>query len=118
MPWRGIRRISRSKYGNVPTIVDGYRFDSGSEANRYCELKQLQAAGEISGLEVDKKQLRYPLVVNGIKICTYVADYRYVERGQLIVEDRKGKRTRDYVMKRKLMKACHGIEIRETSDRK
>lgn len=101
-----------SKYGAVRTEVDGIVFASKSEARRYSELKLAQAAGEISGLEL---QVKYPLVVNGVKVADYVCDFRYRERGRgLVVEDRKGMRTPVYRLKRKLMKAIHGIDIFET----
>ena len=104
-----------TKYGAKRTEVDGIVFASRSEARRYQELRLLQAAGEISGLEL---QVKYPLVVNGVKIADYVADFRYYEDegDTLIVEDRKGMRTPVYRLKAKLMRAVHGIEIRETGD--
>jgi hypothetical protein len=54
------------------------------------------------------------LVVNDVYIGTYEADFLYYEQGQLIVEDSKGTRTREYLMKQRLMLACHNIHIRET----
>ena len=104
-----------SKYGAKRTEVDGIVFASRSEARRYQELRLLQAAGEISGLEL---QVKYPLVVNGVKVADYVCDFRYYEDegDTLIVEDRKGMRTPVYKLKAKLMRAVHGIEIRETGD--
>lgn len=108
-------RTRRSKYGNVRT--NG--FASKKEARRAQELQLLEKAGEIHDL---KFQVRYPLVVNGQHVCTYVADAVYVERfgspicqPQTVVEDVKSpaSRTRLYLVKRSLMKALHGIEIRE-----
>lgn len=101
-----------SKYRAIPTFVDGIRFASKGEAARYRELKLLELAGEIACLEL---QPRYPLVVNGVKIGEYRADFRYAERGSgVIVEDFKGVRTPVYRMKRLLMKALYSIDIRET----
>lgn len=100
------------KYGNRKTVVDGITFDSAKEAKRYGELKVLQRAGEITSLEL---QPRFPIVINGVKVCTYVADFYYVDEiGSLVVEDCKGFKTREYILKRKLMKAVHGIDILET----
>ena len=45
----------------------------------------------------------------------YKADFRYIEKGETVVEDVKGMRTPVYNLKRHLMKAVHGIEIRETT---
>ncbi len=58
--------------------------------------------------------MRFPLRVNSELICTYVADFCYTENGKYIVEDVKGTRTREYVIKAKLMKALFGITVLET----
>jgi hypothetical protein len=100
-----------SKYGSVRTTVDDVTFDSKRESQRYLELKTLERAGEILNLEL---QPSYELVVNGQKIGTYKADFRYIDNeGNTIVEDVKGVRTDVYKLKRKLMMAIHGIEIEE-----
>jgi hypothetical protein len=109
----------RRKYGNQKVELDGYVFDSKREARRYQDLKALQLLGEISSLCANKKALRYPLVVNGHVIATYVADFRYLvpahdgTLGTYVVEDAKGVRTATYRMKKKLMRACWNIEIQE-----
>jgi hypothetical protein len=100
-----------SKYHAVPTVIDGIRFDSKAEAARYRDLRILEAAGEIYNLQV---HVQYPLVVNGIKIGSYEADFVYGENGRIVVEDVKGVKTPVYRLKNKLMKAIHGIEIVET----
>lgn len=101
------------KYGAMPTIVDNVRFASKAEAARYRELKVLARAGKIRDLEL---QPRYQLVVNGVSIGRYTGDFRYRDHtGAVVVEDCKGFRTRDYVLRKKLMKALHGVEITETS---
>jgi hypothetical protein len=103
----------KNKHGNIPAFVDGLRFGSGLEARRYEVLKLMQKAGEISGLIADKKQLRWKLEVNGILICTYEADFWYVADKGKVIEDAKGFKTPAYKLKKKLMKACHGIEVQE-----
>lgn len=102
--------MAARKYRNVPTVVDGIRFASKREAFRYCELKLLQKAGEISDL---KLQPRYPLTVNGLHVCTYVADFDYQDNSteRLVTEDSKGVRTRDFINKAKLFHALYGREI-------
>ena len=97
----------KHKYGATPTIVDGIRFDSAKEARRYGELKLLQMAGKISQLEL---QPRYRLVIEE----TYVADFRYLENGETVIEDVKGFLTAAYKRKRKAMKKQHGVTILET----
>jgi hypothetical protein len=106
-----VERARKNKYGNKRTELDGITFDSMKEAGRYGELKLLQAAGEISDLKIKH---RYLLKVNGIRVCEYEDDFSYLERGKRIVEDTKGMRTDLYKLKKKLMRACLGIEIRET----
>lgn len=110
---------STSKFRNVRTEVDGIIFDSKREASRYQELKLLMRAGEIKDLVADKKQLRWKLVVGGVNVATYEADFQYQERvgdnaWRLTVEDSKGFRTAVYRLKNKLMRGLFGIEIRET----
>jgi hypothetical protein len=102
-----------NKYRNKPTVVDGIRFASKREAYRYKILRLLEKTGDISHLAM---QPRYDLRVNGLKICTYVADFVYIDRHDNVdvVEDCKGMRTPIYKLKAKLMKACLGITIRET----
>jgi len=112
------RRITRSKYGAVPTIVDNVRFASKREATRYSHLKLLEQQGIIRGLIWDKKDLRWPLEVNGTLICTYEADFFYEcqsDNGDWceITEDAKGFKTPAYRLKKKLMKAIHNIDIQE-----
>ncbi len=106
-----IPQLSKTKYHNKTTEQDGIVFASHKEANRWRELKLMQRAGKIRGLE---RQVKFPLIVNGVKVCTYIADFIYQEGTRVIVEDAKGYRTREYNLKRKLMKACHGVEILET----
>jgi hypothetical protein len=104
-------RPRRNKFGAIPTVVDGRRFDSRREAARYAELRILERAGQISGLEC---QPSFPLVVGTVKIGTYRADFRYRDAaGSEITEDVKGVRTAVYRLKAKLMLAIYGIAIRE-----
>lgn len=118
MPCRGETNLS--KYNNVPQRFGDLRFDSKAEASRAAELRWLEWDGQISHLELRKKELRYDLTVNGIKIATYVADFRYYDQkhARWIVEDVKGHRTREYRIKKLLMKAIHGIDILETGKTK
>jgi hypothetical protein len=105
-----------SKHLNQKVRMDGFTFDSMREADRYLVLLMRQKIGEISGLKVHP---RFLLRVNGEKICTYIADFQYWEcrsdimASSMVVEDPKGKRTRDYILKKKLMRAVYGIEIEE-----
>lgn len=102
---------SRSKYRAIPTYVGDIRFDSKAEARRWEQLLLLEKAGHIRALE---RQVPYACEVNGKLICTYIADFRYQEGTQTIVEDKKAVRTPVYRLKRKLVKALYGITILET----
>lgn len=106
------------KFGNHAIAVDGQKFDSKAEYRRWGALLVLLRAGEIHDL---KRQVPFELVPSQKKpsggterAISYVADFVYRGRaGVLVVEDVKGMRTKDYVMKRKLMLWKHRIEIRE-----
>jgi len=110
--WRNGRK---SKYNNAKVQVDGIKFDSKREASRYLELKILQQAGQIEGLELQPK---FRMKVNDFLICEYRADFKYREAGTVlpVVEDSKGFRTRDYRIKAKLFRALFSdqYEFRET----
>lgn len=101
----------RNKYNAKKTMIHGTWFDSKKEADRYLELKLLERAGEITNLEL---QPQYVFKLNGVKICTYRADFRYCEDGLSVVNDVKGYKTQIYKIKKKMMKAFYGIEILET----
>jgi hypothetical protein len=105
-----------NKYKNIKTFFDGKCFDSKKEQNRYVELKLLQTVGEISNLQT---QVRFELVPaqkksNGKteRAVTYIADFVYEQNGRTVVEDTKGFKTKDYIVKRKLM-LQKGHEIQE-----
>ncbi len=103
-----------NKYRNVKTKVGGITFDSRKEATRWQDLLLLQGAGEITHL---RRQETFTFRVDGILIGKYRCDFAYTENGKAIVEDVKSPVTRKldvYRMKKALMKAIFGIEIRET----
>lgn len=102
----------RNKYGAKPTVVDGIRFHSKRESERYLELKLLERAKKIEDLELQKK---YPIVVSGRKICVYIADFSYWDNEKKcgVVEDVKGAKTALYSIKKKLVEAIYPIEITE-----
>ena len=95
----------------------GIKFDSKWEAERYGQLYAMEKAGAIKDLQ---RQVKYNIQVNDQKICQYVADFVYQDMGldgespQEIVEDAKGVETPEFKIKKKLMKAVFGIEIKIT----
>jgi hypothetical protein len=127
MAWR---HYGGNKYGNHKVTVDGLTFDSKREAKRFLELKILEKAGKISGLQRQKKFLLIPAQYEpettgprGGKIkgkllereVAYYADFVYFdeEEKDFVIEDTKGVRTKDYIIKRKLMLWLNGYQIRE-----
>ena len=108
-----------TKYNNKKITVDGQIFDSKKEANRYKELRLLEKAGEIHDLRMQVKFTLIPAQrdeATGTVVereCSYKADFVYEEDGKTVVEDVKGFRTKEYVIKRKLMLWRYGIRIRE-----
>lgn len=121
------------KYHNKKITLDGITFDSRKEANRYRELKLLEKAGKISVLRLQVKfelipaqyenttekytrgnkkgQYKWKLLE---RECAYIADFVYIDAdGKKVVEDTKGMKTKDYIIKRKLMLHKHGIRIKE-----
>lgn len=105
-----------NKYGakKITDPATGFVFDSKAEFIRWCELRILGRAGQISDLQ---RQVKYELIPKqkGERACTYVADFVYIDSdGNTVVEDTKGVRTDAYRIKRKLMLWVHGIKIKET----
>ena len=118
-----VLRLSKpSKYRAKPEYVNGHRFASGAEANRYRELLLLVRAGEIQSLEL---QPVFPLVIDGkpVKIRSdkrpngtktkYSADFRYVDNrtGRTVIEDVKGFDTTASRLRRAVVECIYGIEI-------
>lgn len=121
-----------NKYHNKKvTTSDGIQHDSQKEARRWCELRLLEKAGKITDLQ---RQVEFELIpaqyetyeryskkgeklADGVRIVerkvSYIADFVYVENGEKVVEDTKGMKTRDYIIKRKLMLYVHKVRIRE-----
>ena len=109
----------RNKYGNRKTKVGEITFDSKKEADRWKKLNNLLQLGVISEL---RRQVKFVLIptqmIDGKVVereAAYVADFVYVdtETGKTIVEDTKGYRTPDYILKRKMMLWKYGIRIKE-----
>ena len=122
-----------SKYHSKKVVIDGITFMSIKEAKRYQKLLLLEKAGAIQNLQ---RQVKYVLIpaqrewTNEIytkgrkkghfkqgklleRECSYIADFVYIENGKIVCEDTKGFRTKDYIIKRKLMLKVHGIRITE-----
>src|SRR5947208_1083911 len=81
------RMKSPHKYRAKPTMVDGIRFDSKKEAERYKVLKMLEKANKISHLKVHPI---WPITFNGVFICDVELDFSYGRDEEFIYEDCKG----------------------------
>ena len=102
-----------SKYKAIPTVVDGIRFASKAEAGYYQQLKILEKQGLILNLQLQPK---FPIEINGQKICTYIADFSFFEKNERVIVDVKGVRTPVYRLKVKLVEALYpGTIIVEVS---
>lgn len=109
----------KSKYHAQKTVLDGIKFDSKKEANRYAELRLMERAGLIKGLQ---RQVRFELIpafdVDGkhYRPTSYVADFVYTDTksGKQVVEDCKGFRTDIYRLKAKMFAHKFGVSILET----
>lgn len=123
-----MRRRYGTKYHAKKVQACGQTFDSQKEYRRWLELSLLQKAGTISDLQ---RQVKFVLIpaqrepdtvgARGGKIkgkllereVAYYADFVYTQDGKQVVEDTKGLRTTEYIIKRKLLLWTHGIRIKE-----
>lgn len=123
-----------NKYLNTTITIGGKKFDSLKERNRWNELNLLQRAGKISDLQRQVKFVLIPTqyekyeryskktgkrLKDGLRVVEkevpYYADFVYMKDGKKIVEDTKSEatKTKDYIIKRKLMLWVHNIRIKE-----
>jgi hypothetical protein len=126
---QGKRKVH--KYHSKKVEINGMVFDSKKEAKRFSELSLMEKAGTITDLQTQVKFVLIPAqyklierygkkgqrLKDGMKClereCAYIADFVYFQHGVKVVEDTKGFRTKDFIIKRKLMLYMHGIEIKE-----
>lgn len=120
---------SKTKYHSTKVEFEGITFDSRRELKRWRDLKAKEDAGEIFDLQRQVKFVLIPAIHEPDIIgprggrkpgkliereCSYYADFVYKDaHGRQIVEDTKGMRTADYIIKRKLLLYIHGIQIHE-----
>ena len=120
----------RSKYGNKKAKANGRVFDSRTEISRYYTLQVLEKAGEISELRMQVPFEIIPAIYETVEVqlktkvkqvqklvqraTHYMADFVYKDKdGNMVVEDSKGFRTKEYLLKKKMMRAFLGITIKE-----
>lgn len=130
--------MKKSKYRSQKITRDGLTFDSLKEYRRFCDLRLLEKSGAITDL---KRQVPFELIPAQYeeiptgefykrgdrkgqpkfkRVCieqsvVYNADFTYTENGKTVVEDTKSSatKTKDYILKRKMMLYFHGIKIKE-----
>ena len=133
---KNVGRRTKSKYRSREITRDGMTFDSIKEYRRFCELTLLEKAGSITDL---KRQVEFELIPSQFeeiptgefykrgekkgmpkmkRVCVeqsvkYLADFTYTENGKTIVEDTKGFKTKEYILKRKMMLYLKGIKVQE-----
>ena len=106
-----------SKYRNKKVVTPEGTFDSQKEYGRYIDLLWMQRAGQIKNLA---RQQAFELIPKQIyegktiRACNYIADFVYERDGETIVEDTKGVKTKEYLIKKKLMLWRYGVMIKET----
>lgn len=110
-----VKAAKKNKFGARKVEYDGRIFDSAKEAKRADELWMMKLAGEVTKVEY---QVPFECIVNGKKICKYVADFRVTYKdGTVEIEDvkgyKKGAAYGYFKLKKKLVEALHGIEIKE-----
>ena len=107
----GAQKPKKSKYGNRKVVCDGIKFDSERETARFGESCPSLVEGYTT-IEGER-----------IKPMVYRADFIYERATEpdcngtvhwlREVEDAKGAKTKDYLLKKKLMQDRYGITIRE-----
>ena len=113
------RYFSRAFSNAKKTTVDGIKFDSKLEADKYLHLKTLERLGKITDLKIQQpfqlltdQEKRTDIILSlgkrkkiaGIK---YLADFTYIRNGQKVALDTKGRTTEVYKIKLKMFLACY-----------
>ncbi len=99
---------SKNKYKAKSQRIDGIYFPSTGEANRYMILKLQEQAGMVKDLKIHP---RYPIVINGVKVCSVALDFEYSEGGKKVYEDFKGYMTPESKLRHKLVEAAYMIKV-------
>lgn len=108
------------KYRNTKTVVDGLTFDSKREAARWSQLRLLERAGQISELQRQVSielapSVRFAGSKRAQPALRLIVDFSYMEDGELVLEDVKGVVTTAFTIKRHLLKAHKGLDVRVTA---
>ena len=113
-----------SKHRNVRTLYNGTYYDSKKESDYRQTLDFLTGSNIPANerVEVIEEQVRYKMIVNDVKVCTYVLDFKvtygdgrveFVDVKPFDIKTNKFRTTDVFKIKKRLMLACHGIDITE-----
>lgn len=95
-----------NKYHNKKLDTPDGKFDSKYEYQKWCELKLLEKAGEISSL---KRQVKLELIpkiktnIETFRSISYYADFMYIDGDKKIIYESKGYKTKEYLIKKRLL---------------
>lgn len=112
LPKSFLKKEKENKFKAKKCSEDGFKFDSLRERKRYLELKFLQGKGTISELTVHPV---YAFTYEGKIFCKMLPDFRYMENGEIVIEDVKSKATITtvYRLKKKMLKLWYGLDVKE-----
>jgi hypothetical protein len=114
-----MEKQKQNKYRNKKVVIDGIKFDSKKEGDRYLQLRLMEDTDYIKDLELQKKfELIPKYEINGRKVraMNYICDFYYFDilNNRYVVEDVKGMKTQVYKLKKKMFEYKYKIEIMET----
>jgi len=100
---------TRSKYNNVLVRSNstGEMFHSKLEFKRNKELNLLEKAKKISNL---RRQVKIPIVINGLEVTYCLIDHVYEENGVTVFEETKGYLDSVQKLRYKILKAM-GVNL-------
>ena len=112
-----ITKAKKSKYRAEKVEIDGIKFDSRRESERYIVLKHLERIGAINELRLQvpfELQPKFVIAGETIRAIKYIADFVYKDKdGNIVVEDSKGYRTKEYLLKKKMFEYKFNLKIME-----
>lgn len=121
-------KFHSSKYHAKKVVIDGIKFASKKEGDRYKFLLAALQAGEIDNLQMQVKHNLLPAQYeigtfnkNGVlkrgkcleRQVDYISDFEYDANGKHVIEDVKGVLTKEYILKRKMLLFFKDLRIRE-----
>jgi hypothetical protein len=106
----------QARYKRSPAIertANGRVYDSKKEKDHAIVLHALEATGAIRNLREQVPLVVCPKTRPGERDMVWRADFHYWQGGEEHWVDVKGHRTQLYILKKRLVKHFHGIDIEE-----